>query len=70
MYLSEFDFTILTEGLTSTARWVFVHSARQRRHRHDRPGHDPLRSVLLLTIPIPILLIVAAYRAQITRANS
>ena len=67
MYLSEFDFTILTEGLTSTAPMVFVIALGNGVIATIVLVMTVAAPVLLLTIPIPILLIVAAYRAQITR---
>ena len=67
MYLSEADFTIVTEGLTSTAPMVAVIALGNGVIATIVLVMTVAAPVLLLTIPIPVLLSIAAYRAQITR---
>ena len=67
MYLSEADFTIVTEGLASTAPVVAVIALGNGVIATIVLVMTVAAPVLLLTIPIPVLLTVAAYRSQITR---
>ena len=67
MYLSEADLTIVTEGLASTAPMVAVIALGNGVIATIVLVMAVAAPVLLLTIPIPVLLSIAAYRAQITR---
>ena len=67
MYLSEADFTIVTEGLTSTAPIVAVIALGNGVIATIVLVMAVAAPVLLLTIPIPVLLTIAAYRSQIAR---
>ena len=67
MYLSEADFTIVTEGLASTAPVVALVALGNGVIATIVLVMAVAAPVVLLTIPIPVLLSIAAYRAQITR---
>jgi len=71
MYLSEADFTLVTEGLASTAPVVALIALPNAVFAMIVLVMTVAAPVVLLTIPIPVFVTVAAYRAQIAgRANS
>ncbi len=67
MYLSEADFTIVTEGLASTAPVVAVIALGNGVIATIVLVMTVAAPVVLLTIPIPVLITIAAYRAQISK---
>jgi len=67
MYLSESDFTIVTEGLASTAPVVALIALGNGVIATIVLVLTVAAPVVLLTIPIPVIITIAAYRSQITR---
>jgi diguanylate cyclase (GGDEF)-like protein len=67
MYLSEADFTIVTEGLASTAPVVALIALGNAVIAMIVLVMTVAAPAVLLTIPIPAIITVAAYRSQITR---
>ena len=65
MYLSEADFTIVTEGLRSTAPVLALIALPNAVFAMIVLVMTVSAPVVLLTIPIPVFVIVAAYRARI-----
>ncbi len=65
MYLSEADFTLVTEGLASTAPVVALIALPNAVFAMIVLVMTVAAPVVLLTIPIPVFVTVAAYRAQI-----
>ncbi|MGO9583156.1 MAG: diguanylate cyclase domain-containing protein [Acidimicrobiales bacterium] len=65
MYLSEADFTIVTEGLRSTAPVLALIALPNAVFAMIVLVMTVAAPVVLLTIPIPVFFIVAAYRARI-----
>ena len=65
MYLSESDFTIVTEGLASTAPVVALIALPNAVFAMIVLVMTVAAPVVLLTIPIPVFVTVAAYRAHI-----
>lgn len=65
MYLSEADFTLVTEGLASTTPVVALIALPNAVFAMIVLVMTVAAPVVLLTIPIPVFVTVAAYRAQI-----
>jgi len=65
MYLSEADFTLVTEGLASTTPVVALIALPNAVFAMIVLVLTVAAPVVLLTIPIPVFVTVAAYRAQI-----
>ncbi|MGO8721215.1 MAG: diguanylate cyclase domain-containing protein [Acidimicrobiales bacterium] len=67
MYLSEADFTIVTEGLVSTTQVVALIALGNAVIAVIVLVMTVAAPVVLLTVPIPAAISVVAYRAQLTR---
>jgi diguanylate cyclase (GGDEF)-like protein len=67
MYLSEADFTIVTEGLTTTAPAVALIGLGNAVIAMIVLVMTVAAPVVLLTLPIPLFVTIVAYRAQISK---